>query len=114
MWKITEFFVCLGMGQVGQKFKTDWPATRGRTGRLQLSNRDYNEKKYNQIDKFLAPVQPKQTTTTVPQATWPQASQQASQVGWVPQGQSIPQGQQAPQATWPQASQQQPWNSGKY
>lgn len=121
MWKITEFFVCLGMGQVGQKFKTDWPATRGRTGRLKLSNRDYNQKKYNQIDKFLAPAQPKPTTTAVPQATWPQASQQASQasqqasqVGWVPQGQPTPQGQQAPQATWPQASQQQPWNSGKY
>ena len=23
MWKITEFFVCIGMGRVGEKFKTD-------------------------------------------------------------------------------------------
>ena len=100
MWKITEFFVCIGMGRVGQKFKTDWPATRGRTGRLKISHRDFNGKKYNQVDKFIAP-KPQQTTPTVAQATMPQT-------GWVPQG------QQPPQQTWPQATQQQPWNTGRF
>lgn len=76
MWKITEFFVCIGMGRVGEKFKTDWPATRGRSGRLKISNREYNGKKYNQVDRFIAPIQ------ATPQVATANPSWQPQQQSW--------------------------------
>ena len=97
MWKITEFFVCLGMGQVGQKFKTDWPATRGRTGKLKITHREYNKKTYHQVDKFLPPV-----------VQNPQGYPAPVAAAWTPtQG-------YAPQQTPQQTPQQQPWNTGRF
>lgn len=54
-WKLAQFFVSLGLMEKGGKLHMDWSHVIGASGRLELSNREYNNKKYNDVAKFLAP-----------------------------------------------------------
>lgn len=53
---IAAFYKCIGVLKEGQKtFTPDWEATKGKTGIVKTSQREYNGNMYNQVDKFIAP-----------------------------------------------------------
>lgn len=58
-WTIAQFFVSIGQMEKGGKLKMNWSHVIGATGRLELANREYNGKMYNDVRKFLPPLQDK-------------------------------------------------------
>lgn len=52
---IRDFFLCIGLLKKGQAFTPNWDNTIGCTGMAKFSNREYNGKTYNQIDRWLKP-----------------------------------------------------------
>lgn len=61
-WKITQFFVCIGMRAVDapkeQKLKMDWAGAIGRRGRIKVGSHEYKGKTYNEIAEWLKPETP--------------------------------------------------------
>lgn len=56
-WKLSEFFVSLGMKKKGEPLKMNWGAIIGKTGRCKVINEEYKGNTYNRIDKYLEPEQ---------------------------------------------------------
>lgn len=54
-WKLAQFFVSLGLAEPGGKLQMDWNKVIGSSGRLELANREYNGKLYNDVSRFLPP-----------------------------------------------------------
>lgn len=60
-WKLSEFFISLGLKKHGEKVRMQWNAITGRMGRVKISTRkwkgkDGSDKESNQIDRFLEPA----------------------------------------------------------
>lgn len=60
MWRIGQFFKCLGMDEEimkngGAVTMNTWHATVGRTGKFENKHREYNGKVYNNVTKYIAP-----------------------------------------------------------
>lgn len=55
LFKISSFAMTLGLARVGDRLKIDWPALRGRSGRARISTREYKNRLYNQIDRYIIP-----------------------------------------------------------
>lgn len=63
-WRIAQFFTSIGLGsQPGQTFVPQWPNIVGKTGVAKIKNRIYNDKVYNEVDKFLEPTTPNPNAT---------------------------------------------------
>nr|DAO13602.1 MAG TPA: Protein of unknown function (DUF669) [Caudoviricetes sp.] len=59
-WKLSSFFVSLGMKKKGEVLKMNWPGTLKQTGYCKVKVEEFDKKdgsvgKSNRIDKFLAP-----------------------------------------------------------
>ncbi|MFM1572615.1 DUF669 domain-containing protein [Helcococcus ovis] len=54
-WKLSEFFVSIGLKKKGEPLKMNWTKVQGATGRLTLSHREYKGQKYNEVNRFLEP-----------------------------------------------------------
>ncbi|EHR33465.1 DUF669 domain-containing protein [Helcococcus kunzii] len=54
-WKLSEFFISIGLKQKGEPLRMNWAAAQGKTGRLTISHREWNGEKYNEVKKFLEP-----------------------------------------------------------
>lgn len=50
--RISEFFEGIGMKEKGKPFRMAWQQTVGKTGKLKLGHREYNDQTYNDIKKF--------------------------------------------------------------
>ncbi|MBY4796758.1 DUF669 domain-containing protein [Collinsella sp. AGMB00827] len=92
MWKIAQFFTCVGLRPAGsgdEPFRPDWSSVPGASGRLSLSLRswtgnDGSERQGNEVKAFLEPDQANtQPTPSVP-----------AQGGWTPPADTV----QAPPA----------------
>ena len=59
-WKLSQFFLSIGLKKHGEPLKMNWPAAIGRTGRCRVYIDSYVKKngsqgQSNKIDKFLPP-----------------------------------------------------------
>ena len=59
-WKISSFFVSLGMKKKGEPFKMNWEGSIGKTGRVRLKVEEYIKQdgsvgETNRVDRFLEP-----------------------------------------------------------
>lgn len=58
-WLIRDFFISIGMGTKGEKFKVDWKGALHRKGLCETSTYEAkNGKTYVNIDKFIEPPTP--------------------------------------------------------
>jgi hypothetical protein len=108
MNKLCNFFRCIGQGEdANGQIRMNWNAVIGSTGRVTIGTKLYNDKKYNEIKKFLpkqagsAPAVPGYTTpaTYAPQPTYQPAQAPAA---YAP-----------PQPTYPQVNTATPWDQGQ-
>lgn len=53
---LSAFFNCIGQKKHGEKAQMNWGRVIGSRGRAQVGIRTYNEKEFNEIKKFLDPV----------------------------------------------------------
>jgi hypothetical protein len=70
-WLICAFYTSIGMRKKGEAVRMNWPATIGKYGRFVVGFREYTkdgeERKVNQIKKYLEPPEaPAQTTAQQP------------------------------------------------
>ena len=56
-WKLSEFFTSIGLKKKGEPLKMQWNKVLGLKGKCTISNNEYNGKTYNNVDKFLEPVE---------------------------------------------------------
>lgn len=56
-WKLSEFFVSIGLKEPGQPVRMDWGKVLGATGRCKIYNNEYNGNVYNRVKKFLEPTE---------------------------------------------------------
>lgn len=58
-WKLTQFFKSCGLIPAdmadGTSYRMPWDRVTGATGKLELSNRSYNGKEYNDVKRFIVP-----------------------------------------------------------
>lgn len=55
-WKVKQFFISLGLIKPDTKeFRPPWDQIIGRQGVVEISNREYNGKTYNDVKAYLAP-----------------------------------------------------------
>ena len=54
-WRIDDFFRCIGVAKLGQTYQPNWTESIGMTGRAKIKNREYNGKKYNEVDRYVYP-----------------------------------------------------------
>ena len=52
---IRDFFLCIGILKKGEAFVPDFDKAIGCKGMAKFSNREYNGKTYNQIDRWIKP-----------------------------------------------------------
>ena len=52
---IRDFFLCIGLLKKGEAFVPDFDKAIGCRGMAKFSNREYNGKTYNQIDRWIKP-----------------------------------------------------------
>ena len=63
-WKITQFFKSCGLVDPSLPDGTDykmgplWRQVVGRTGQVEVKNRTYDGKTYNEVDRFVVPAAP--------------------------------------------------------
>lgn len=55
MWSLSTFFESIGLKKKGEKLKMDWSKVVGRTGTVEIDNREYNGNTYNNVKKYVAP-----------------------------------------------------------
>ena len=57
-WKLSQFFICLGMKKKGEPFQMTWDI-EGKGGKAKIKIREYDNgeeiKKFNCVDRFLEP-----------------------------------------------------------
>ena len=75
-WKLSQFFISIGMKKKGEPLRMNWPGVIGKTGMCKIKNETREGKTYNRIEEFL---EPKQQAVTQPQFT-------AQQPGFNPGG----------------------------
>jgi len=56
-WKLSEFFISLGLKKPGEPLTMCWNRISGCRGRCKVGNREYNGKDYNEIKKFYDPAE---------------------------------------------------------
>ena len=56
-WKLSEFFISIGLKKKGEPLKMQWNKVLGLKGKCEVSNREYNGKTYNEVSKFLEPAE---------------------------------------------------------
>lgn len=52
-WKLSAFFRCIGLKKPGEKLVMDWQRVPGSTGMVEISNREYNNRMYNDVARFV-------------------------------------------------------------
>lgn len=72
-FRLTQFFVSIGMVGSNDRIIMDWDTVIGRTGRVKIINEEYNGNIYNRVDRFLKPIKddgfmPKTQPTSAPAA----------------------------------------------
>lgn len=60
-WKLSEFFLSIGLKKKGEPLKMNWAQAQGKTGIVLVGHREHNGQKYNEVKKFIEPK--KQTWT---------------------------------------------------
>ena len=53
---LSSFFNCIGQKKHGEKAQMNWGRVIGSRGRAMIGVRTYNEKEFNEVKKFLDPV----------------------------------------------------------
>ena len=54
---LCAFFTCIGQRKHGERVSMNWGAVPGARGRARVGSRTYNGKQYNEIKRFLEPVE---------------------------------------------------------
>jgi hypothetical protein len=76
-WKLCQFFKAIGDRKSGEPLTMNWKAVIGKSGRFKLKHRvgtgQYKDKKYNEVDKYLDPLDPPTTTAAAFPAQEPPA-----------------------------------------
>ncbi len=63
-WRISEFFISIGLKKHGEPLRMQWTQSVGCKGRCKLGTRQYDSKDYNEIKKFYDPEeQPRQNNS---------------------------------------------------
>ena len=52
---VSAFFVAIGQKQHGEKLKMNWNKVIGAKGRARIGIREYNDKTFNEVKRFLEP-----------------------------------------------------------
>lgn len=100
-WKLSQFFLSIGLKKHGEPLKMNWGAAQGRSGKCHVYVDTYTKKsgsegKSNKISKFHAYDDNVQTVS--PQANGQQGYNTQPQGGYPQQGYSQPQNYNAPPA----------------
>lgn len=61
---LSSFFRSIGQKKHGEKLTMNWNMVKGATGRCQVGIREYNGNTYNEIKRFLDPVEGQKTSAT--------------------------------------------------
>lgn len=56
-WKLSEFFISIGLKKKGEPLRMQWGKVLGLKGKCEIGQREYNNKTYNEVSKFLEPVE---------------------------------------------------------
>lgn len=56
-FRLTQFFVSIGMVGDNGRIVMDWDKVIGKTGTVKIKNEEYNGNIYNRVDRFLKPVE---------------------------------------------------------
>lgn len=62
---LSAFFNCIGQKKHGEKLKMDWGKVIGSKGQAKVGIKIYNEKTYNEVKRFLDPVDATPSTGTI-------------------------------------------------
>lgn len=54
-WQLSAFFRCVSLKKKGEALRMNWNKVPGATGWAEFSNREYKDKKYNQVRRFIDP-----------------------------------------------------------
>lgn len=54
-WTLSAFFRSIGLKKRGEKLVMNWNAAPGRTGWVEIDNREYRDRKYNEVRRFIDP-----------------------------------------------------------
>ncbi len=52
-WKLSSFFGAIGQKRHGEKLKMNWNDVIGSTGRAKIKTREYNGRKYNEVQSYI-------------------------------------------------------------
>lgn len=55
-WKISQFFLAVGMKKHGEDFRMNWQGAIGKTCRIQVKKNQYQGKTYTNIDRWIDPA----------------------------------------------------------
>lgn len=56
-WKISKFFVSIGLKQKGDTYKPEWNKVINQSGYLTIKHEDYEGKTFAKVDEFLEPIE---------------------------------------------------------
>lgn len=56
-WKLSEFFISIGLKKKGEPLKMQWGKVLGTKGKCEVAHREWSGSTYNEIKKFLEPVE---------------------------------------------------------
>jgi hypothetical protein len=56
---LSAFFSSIGQKKKGEPLRMNWNKVIGSTGRVKVTNREYNDSTYNQVKRWLSPEEPK-------------------------------------------------------
>ncbi len=65
---LSAFFNCIGQKKHGEKVQMNWGQVVGSRGRAHIGIRTYNEKEFNEVKKFLDPVDAAAAASATPAA----------------------------------------------
>ena len=59
-WKLSQFFICIGLKKKGEPLKMDWNQVPGAVGQIELTvhkykDNDGNERESNQVKRYIEP-----------------------------------------------------------
>lgn len=54
-WQLSAFFRAIGQKKRGEPLKMNWAAVPGASGWCEVSNREYKDRKYNEMQRFIDP-----------------------------------------------------------
>jgi hypothetical protein len=56
VWKLSQFFIAIGLKQPGVDYKPDWNAIVGCAGHCVVYTEEYQGEKYNRVKRYVQPV----------------------------------------------------------